>query len=62
MLKTGILWIRFKEGVSDETISDIISENYRQNQKFIVGTDWGEFRDEKAFEEFRKKYNDFIQE
>ncbi len=43
-MKTGIIEIKFKEGVSEEDIQTLISRLYTDNEKDILGMEYSQFR------------------
>lgn len=44
-MSIGILEVKFKDGITEDEIMGIISEFYRQNNKFINGMQYTEFED-----------------
>jgi len=54
---TGLIGIKFKDGVTGEEIENVISNFYGENDKLITGMQYLEFRDPKTL----KKIFEFIE-
>lgn len=62
MRKKGVVWINFAVGVSEEEIQNIINTLYADNREHIVGMEYNEFRDDKAFKIGREAFKKSMEE
>ena len=48
-MKTGAITIKFKEGLSDEEVQEVVSKIYSDNSDKIAGMTYSQFKDEDTY-------------
>lgn len=54
-----IMRVKFKEGVSQETMDNVTAKFYKDNEQHISGMCADTLKDEEAYKDFMKIYKEF---
>jgi hypothetical protein len=56
---TGIIYLRFKEGISEDKVQEIINNTYLRNKAQIEAMEYSEFDKEETLIEVNRLVKDF---